>query len=341
MTESRHWRYHYNLESESFTIKLEAPLASPLENQVLIKPLMIGVCGSDLSKIKHKLEQPALGHEWVGVVEAIGPEVETVTTGEIVTSVANVSCGKCDHCRSKNPEQCKKRQLLGTEHSVLSSQVLIYEHDLLKVSQDLDLASITLLEVAYVADCAFYKAKALGLNLSHKIVIFGAGPIGLMTALSFKERGYETHLIETQPGRIEAAARLGLTCSSFAQEMIERKLFSRCDTVIDCSGDSAGSGALKYLPIFSKMEASIVIVGKYHQATLSETDFGSKGLKVTWVANHQKDNFKKSIQFWQSRIKQYTPKIITHYPITEINKGFEAAKERHILKVMLQTEDKN
>jgi threonine dehydrogenase-like Zn-dependent dehydrogenase len=339
MTESRHWRYRYHLESESFIKEEEQPLSSPVKNQILIKPLMVGICGSDLSKIAHKVKNPSLGHEWVGVIEAIGEDVLSFTPGEVVTSVANISCGECHHCQNRKADQCKKRQLLGSKSSVLSTQVMIHDHDLLKVPQNLDHASITLLEVAYIGDCAFYQAKSLGLKHGDRVVIFGAGPIGLMTALSLKERGYESHLIELEPARIQAAKEFGLSCSAFALEIIERRFFSRCDAVIDCTGDSTGNGALKYLPIFAKMGGIVVVVGKYHQASLGESDFGSKAIKLSWVANHRKENFEKSILFWQDRIVKYSREMTTNYDLNDINQGFKAAHERKILKAILASYD--
>jgi L-iditol 2-dehydrogenase len=339
MTESTHWRYRYNTGLESFEKEDEPSYELEAENQVIIKPLMVGVCGSDLSKMANKVVVPHLGHEWVGVIEKVGQSVTDFTTGEIVTSVANLSCGTCKHCISKNSDQCKQRELLGGDQSILSSQVKIYDHDLLKVPQELDLASITLLEVAYVGDCAFHQAVKTGLdpqNKNQKTIIFGAGPIGLMTALALKERGLESHLIEIEPNRIEAAKNLGLNCSAFAQEIVIRNLFGKCDAIFDCTGDAAGPGALKVLPLFAKMDAVVLIVGKYHNASLNELDFGSKGLRISWVANHKKDNFKESIQFWQARISQYSEKMIKTFRFQEINKAFDAAKDRTVLKAMLR-----
>ena len=339
MKDSSHWRYHYKTDSKTFEREEEQALELVAPNEVLLRPMVVGICGSDLSKIAHEVENPPLGHEWAGVVVEIGSAVKDFEVGELVTSVANISCGTCEHCQNQRDELCKKRTLLGRESSVLSSQVLLHDHDLLKVPQSLDLASITLLEVAYIGDCAFNQAMKLGLEQNQKdqkIIIFGAGPIGVMTALSLKERGFDSHLIEVQPERIKAAKELGLECTAFAQEIIVRGFFGKCDVIFDCTGDAKGPGALKYLPLFAKMEAMVIIVGKYHAAQLSEVDFGIKALRLTWVANHQKENFKKSISFWESRIKKYSKQIIHFYSFDEIYTGFSEASEQKIMKAMLK-----
>lgn len=336
------WFYRYNLEQKSFAKETQEVHTTP-ENlgpqELIVKPHLVGICGSDLSQLAHNLEEVSIGHEWVGTVEAKGKQVKEFQVGDLVTSVANTSCGECGPCSQGDFANCKRPQLLGRgENSVLSSQISLRESDLLKAPQGLDPQDFALLEVAYIGDCAFHKAKGLGLKepvAKEKVIIFGAGPIGVFTALSFKLRGYECLMVETVKERIEACKGLDLEAIPFAMLMLKEDYLNSFDCVIDCTGDNGGPGAMQVLPMFAKEEANVVIVGKYLKTPFKDKLFIKKALKVTWVANHRKQAFLDSIEFWKNHIKNYTSKVIQTFPIEHINTAFEKAQERKVMKCLL------
>jgi L-iditol 2-dehydrogenase len=300
---------------------------------------MVGICGSDLSQLAHNLEEVSIGHEWVGEVQAVGSEISSYKPGDLVTSVANTSCGLCGPCQKGHYENCQRPQLLGRGlNSVLSSQITLREADLLKAPQGLSPLEFSLLEVSYIGDCAFMKAQALGLkgpNQGDKVIIFGAGPIGLFSALSFKLRGYQPIVVETVKERIKSAQELGFETLSFAELMLKEEYLASFDFSIDCTGDNGGPGAMQILPMFTKAEGGVVIVGKYLKTPFKDKLFIKKSLKVTWVANHKKQDFLRSIEFWKNPIKDYADKVIKTFPISEINQAFQEAQGRKVMKCLL------
>jgi threonine dehydrogenase-like Zn-dependent dehydrogenase len=333
----KNWYYSFDVESQNF-VQLELGenvSLGPLN--ILIKPIISGVCGSDLSKIHHLKEDISVGHEWVGEVMAIGDQVKDIQLGERVTSVANTSCGQCHHCIKNEPQNCKQRQLLGKgENSILSSRIVLEQSDIISLPNDLSLEDLVLLEVAYIGDCAYHAAKRIGLENNDKILIFGAGPIGLFSALSFKLRGYQVEIVEVVKERLNLAKTLGFEAMAFSQVILDDTKLNRYDAVIDCTGDHFGPGALKVVPLFLKEYGKVVIVGKYLREVFKEKLFLGKALSVTWVANHKKADFETSIDFWKDHISKYSSLLSTSFSIHDINKAYELAMERKVGKCILK-----
>src|SRR5258708_16353807 len=83
----------------------------PLGREVLVRTVATGVCHSDLHVVdgigRFPLDRPiVLGHEGAGIVEAVGPDVTTVRTGDHVVACLSGFCGSCPQCLSGHPNLC-------------------------------------------------------------------------------------------------------------------------------------------------------------------------------------------------------------------------------------------
>src|SRR5437899_1140344 len=88
--------------------ELDVPTPGP--GEVLVRLVATGICHTDLSVLQGNLPVPlplVLGHEGAGVVEAIGPGVDTVATGDHVVLSIAVSCGQCYQCQIGNQPLCE------------------------------------------------------------------------------------------------------------------------------------------------------------------------------------------------------------------------------------------
>lgn len=333
----KNWYYRYNSEYEAFKKVEEEFEPTNSGRDVVVKPLLSGVCGSDLSQVFHHKERATVGHEWIGEVLSHGKEVSGFKPGDLVTSVANIRCGKCHFCLKGNPELCKRRELLGSgKNSILSNEISLDHSDLIKIPKGLSLKDAVLLEVSYIGDCTFHASQRLGVENNPRILIFGAGPIGIFSALSFKHRGVENiTIVETSAWRLQKAKEIGFKASPFAEIILDHNEINQYDLVIDCTGDHHGPGALKVLPLFAKEFGAVVIVGKYLATTLQEKPFIGKGLKLTWVGNHKRSSFLHSIDFWKDKIHLYSEILTNSYEIENINKAYEDAIKKEVLKCLL------
>jgi len=89
----------------------ERPVPSPGPGQVLVEVGHCGICGSDIHIILEGWGKPGVveGHEWSGVVAAVGDGVDTWAVGDAVVGGPSPRCGRCQRCREGKPSQCENR----------------------------------------------------------------------------------------------------------------------------------------------------------------------------------------------------------------------------------------
>jgi L-iditol 2-dehydrogenase len=331
-------QYIYNPDLQGFSKVKSGEHSALKKGEVLISAQVIGICGSDINRLVHNVAKPAIGHEWVGKV--LRSESEDFKSGDWVTSVAHVACLNCKECENENFRECNQRQLLGGEGvaTILAQETVLRQEDLIPLptpKDESEMKKMSLLEVAFIGDCAYFQAKRIGLEEKNNILVFGAGPVGLFTALAFKERGFDVTIIEPKKERLELAREINVDAVAFSKALIEGNHFNKYDVVIDCSGDSYGAGAVSVLGKFVKVFGKVVIVGRYKKANIVEMDFFEKSVAAAWVSNHQHSEFLKSIDFWFSRLDKIPDSWQTSFPIEQINDAFDEAKTRNHLKCCL------
>src|SRR5256885_13031329 len=181
----------------------EVEVLEPRAHEVLVRWLANGVCHSDLHVITGDYPHPLpviLGHEAAGVVERVGPGVETVKPGDHVCSSYIPSCGKCWYCISGQPTMCALRDkprwfmLDGTARfarnghathhflqvSGYATRSVVLEESVIPIRQDapLDLACLVSCGVLAGAGPVFNRAKV---PPGASVAVFGCGGVGLNT----------------------------------------------------------------------------------------------------------------------------------------------------------------
>lgn len=153
---------------------------TPGEGDVVVKVGRCGICGSDL----HMTEDPAygqgagsiLGHEFAGEVVALGKGVERLRKGDLVSVIPLQSCGHCHACQTGEVQWCERFGLQGGGYA---------EYALTRPNQCVRLPSS-----ASLADGAIVEPLAVALHgvvlslmkIGDKVLVLGAGPIGLAVA---------------------------------------------------------------------------------------------------------------------------------------------------------------
>jgi 2-desacetyl-2-hydroxyethyl bacteriochlorophyllide A dehydrogenase len=256
----------------------DIPDPAPGKDDLLVQTVAVGICGTDRELIEgHYGEAPSgtdrlvLGHESLGrVLEA--PAGSGFAKGDLVVGIvrhpdpvpcANCAVGEWDMCRNGRYTEHGIKGLNG----FASRFFTIEEKMLVKVDQDLGLAGV-LLEPATVLAKAWEHIERIGRRAKwapRRVLVTGAGPVGLMAALMGVQRGLEVHVQDHNREGVKPAlaARLGaayhvepptlefdvvIECSG-APEVIGRVLAaSTPDRVVCLTGLSPGSHA-EALPI--------------------------------------------------------------------------------------------
>lgn len=211
--------YNFNEPLRIEEVELEEPQA----NEVLVRLVANGICGSDLHAIKGELPVSlpmALGHEGAGIVEKVGPGVTKVKPGDHVVTVYNPFCNACEYCLKGLPFMCAKwaggtlegvlpeggfrmhdkdgtgiRQwcYLGTlaEHAVLS------EMSVIKVDEDLPFAPISLIACGGATGFGAPFNRA-GVKPGDSVLVLGCGGVGSFALQGARVAGATTIIAADQ-----------------------------------------------------------------------------------------------------------------------------------------------
>ncbi|MBT7608744.1 MAG: alcohol dehydrogenase catalytic domain-containing protein [Bacteriovoracaceae bacterium] len=306
---------------------------------VLIKPSLVGICGSDLfaMELVQDTKTLRLGHEWVG--EVLDPNGTTFKKGQKVTSPAILGCGKCDFCNRGDSHLCTNCLVLGGEELGLLRNILIIHERHLIETPDLNHSSAVLIEVAAVSFEALRQIKYLGYDKSHQLLIFGAGPVGLFCALQAKQEGYKYKIIEVDKFRVQFARSLGLDVEQTQSAVMNRDYSKKFSFIVDCSGDGNNrSGFWKYFNFFTSVGVKVLIVGKYlNNPTINSNLFAKKDSTIKWMRGMSIDILKDTYDFWKEDIEKLSDKIITHrFRFNEVAEAFDVAmKRKDSIKVVI------
>jgi NDMA-dependent alcohol dehydrogenase len=221
----------------------EVMLDEPRTGEVLIKIAASGVCHSDYHLVSGATNHPmpvVPGHEGAGVVEAIGPGVTRVTTGDHVTLNWAPDCGQCFYCQRGKPNLCETyvgpiwagTMLDGTPRlrwqdqtvyhfSALASfaeYAVVPQESCVRIRQDvpLDVAALVGCAVATGVGAAMFTAEV---KPGESVVVFGCGGVGLNILQGAALCGAEKIIaVDTNSAKMEIARQFGATHTLLADE---------------------------------------------------------------------------------------------------------------------------
>jgi L-iditol 2-dehydrogenase len=209
--------YHITIE--------EMPIPEIGDDEVLVKVMAVGICGSDLHYFEHGrigpyiVEKPIiLGHECSGVVAACGKEVTEFHVGDRVAVEPGVTCGTCGACKKGRYNLCPDVRFLATPpyDGAFVQYIKMRKDCLFPIPDHLSFEAAALNEPFSVG---IHAAKRAGLQPGSTLAIMGVGPVGLMAIVAGKAFGAREILVaDLEPIRLEAARKLGATHTIHVRE---------------------------------------------------------------------------------------------------------------------------
>jgi threonine 3-dehydrogenase len=192
-------------------------------NDVLIRVLMTGICGTDLhiydwdEWAKKTIPVPlVIGHEFVGEIVGVGSNVSDFHPGEIVSGEGHVVCGRCRNCLAGRRHLCAHTLGVGVNRAgAFAEYIVLPMTNIWRHSPKIDL------EVAAIFDPfgnAVHTALAFPV-LGEDVLVTGAGPIGIMAAAVLRHAGARYVVItDINPSRLKLAEKIGVTLAVNTKE---------------------------------------------------------------------------------------------------------------------------
>ena len=227
------------LEQPGRFVARQAADPRPAPGEVLLRVRRIGICGTDLHAFVGRqpfFEYPrVLGHELgAEVLESATPALKP---GARAAVEPYLHCGRCGVCRAGRYNCCETLKCLGVHTDGGMCQLLCVPERLVHESDTLSFDQLALVETLGIGAHAVARAA---LAAEERVLVVGAGPIGLATAQFALEAGGHVRVLEPNPLRRAAAERFGAT--AIAEP--DGTLF---DVVFDATGSAAAmAGSLRH-----------------------------------------------------------------------------------------------
>ncbi len=212
----------------------EIPVPEIEDDEILLRIRAASICGTDVKIVRsghRKLadaQRIVLGHEFVGVIEQVGARVTEFRAGERVGVAPNAGCGQCVACIRGKSNYCPSYTAFGIDRDgghapfVRIPARFITQGNIVRLPASVTDQEASLLEPF---SCVVNGVRMAEVGLGLAVVIYGAGPIGLLHAMLCRAAGAsQVTVIDPLPARRQKALELGcdLTCNPLEDDIPAR-----------------------------------------------------------------------------------------------------------------------
>ncbi len=246
---------------------IEHPVAAPRPDDVVLAVSHCGICGTDLHTVLEGLSPPDVigGHEYSGRIVQLGARVSGWQLGDAVVPAGSAGCGACASCVAHRPSLCERRGGIGDgpggPNGAFAEFVRVPAKELLRVPEGVSLREAALAEPLAVA---MHGITLAGVRPGDRVLVTGAGPIGMLTIAALAALGVaDVTISEPSDARrkraLEVGARQGCTPEDLATPGMPFALIDEpYDAALECSGNPrAMESALAQL----RRMGTLVLVG--------------------------------------------------------------------------------
>lgn len=180
-------------------------------DEVVVQVATSGLCGTDLHIYRNEYmsDFPVIpGHEFAGVIAQVGQDVAEFQPGDRVTVDPNLSCGHCHFCRNEQSNHCLNWEGIGiTQPGGLAEYVAVPARACYRLPDNLSDAQAAFVEPVA---CVVHALKRIRVWPGDQVLIFGAGPMGLLLVQALRHVGASlVAVVEKQADRLALAGQLG------------------------------------------------------------------------------------------------------------------------------------
>ena len=296
-------------------------------DDALIRVALAGICSTDLELVKGYAGgfRGVLGHEFVGVVEAVGSAEAAEWIGWRVVGGINLGCRRCAVCLGEGPEHCPNRTTLGIHHKdgVFADYVTLPVVNLLQVPDG-------------VADeeAVFTEPLAAALRIREQIAVrpaaraavVGPGRLGLLVAQVLALAGTDVTVLGRRAGSLELPRQLGLTTG-----LVDEAADDSFDLVVEATGNDAG---LAHSLRLARPRGTLVLKSTFHgNANVNLTKLVVAEITVV---GSRCGPFAPALRLLAGGAVQVRPLIEADYPLVDALAAFAHADRPGARKILLR-----
>ena len=328
----------------------DLPIPEISDNEVLIKMLACGLCGTDIQKIRgDTVNKPTvLGHEVVGEIVKKGKNVSKFEIGDRVITAIHVPCFTCHYCNKGHYTICEQFRTNNIDPGGFAEFIRIPElhlnHLTHKVSNNVTDEEATLIEPIA---CCLHGLKQADIRPNDSVLIMGAGTIGILHAQLAKIKGANKVIVsDMSEFKLQKALKVGC---DYAINIKEKNIIDEVNKITDGQGVdviviAAGVSSLVADAVNMVRRAGKIIVfsgfDKNKLVTLDVSRFFKDEISIIGTYSVTPYEFPEALDLLEKR-KLNTKEMITHvYPLNKLSEAIDISTnpEQPVLKVIIKAE---
>ena len=314
------------------------PQPKPMNGEALIRVLLAGICNTDLEIVRGYLGfHGVLGHEFVGLVEAVYGDVAQERYGHLigqrVVGEINAACHRldCSYCQRGMPTHCPNRTTLG----IVNRDGAFAEYLTLPVANlHLVPENVSDEEAVFVEPLAanFAILEQVHLKPTHSVVILGDGKMGQLAAQVLTLSGCEVVMLGKHEEKLALARKRGVRTYVLADaQRFTLENGRRVDMVVECTGSAQGLEMALRL-----VRARGVITLKSTVAEKTLLHLAPVVIDEIRVQGSRCGPFPPAIRALSQKLVDVRPLISACYCLDEGLVAFKYASQRGVLKVLVR-----
>lgn len=298
----------------------DLPVETP-DGWVLVDICAVGICGTDYHIFEGKhpyLEYPrVIGHELSGrIAEASGKW----KAGELVVINPYLSCGECRACKKGKPNCCERIEVLGVHREGgMCARIAVPSGNLYRAN---GLSELQAAMVEFLAIGAHAVRRAGALE-GERVLVTGAGPIGIGTALFARIRGADVHLLDLSEARLrQASSKFGFdNLHLVGGDILAGSLTDGFDVVFDATGSARAIEA--GFPLLAHGSRYVLVSVVKDQIRFDDPEFHKREAQIIGSRNATAEDFETVMQAIRDGLIDTDSLCSRTIPIHEIADQFQ------------------
>jgi L-iditol 2-dehydrogenase len=322
----------------------DVPIPEPAADEIRVKVAYVGICGTDMHIISDEYDANmpvTMGHEYSGVVDAVGADVKDYAPGDrVISMTVGYACGKCKCCRQGNELKCPERKSIGSGMDGAMAEYVVVKADrAFHIPEGVSMKIAALSEPVSTVTRSVIEVS--NIRASDYVYVSGPGVMGQIVAQLAKLSGAHVTVGGTNVDseRLALAKKLGADVTvDVTQCDIEKKALEIThgegfDVVFECAGVRPSADTC--LNVLRKMGqyVQVCLFGKSIPFDMDAALIGEKHIVNSFAAD--RSSFEITLRLLEQGKLQLDDLVSAEYPISDWKKAIEQTQEKKDFKILL------